>query len=197
MTDTANRHTIGGRIHETFSQAFQKLVKNDGDIVGMIAYCLYKQQKQEFVERLAKRYRTISRRSPRVEAFHGDFFHDSQINHLRDIADLRLTTYVKAFTDEAKNEAYREIAVDKGRSVTAGQSSDRSKTVSTWIFGVSTSIAAAIILGVFVDLDEHFPSVDPFPDRIDRQVEALPENEPDIFKVEPAAPPRSSNLPVM
>jgi hypothetical protein len=45
VTDTDNRRTIAGRIHETFSQAFQNLVKNDGDIVGMIAYCLYKQQK--------------------------------------------------------------------------------------------------------------------------------------------------------
>jgi hypothetical protein len=69
--------------------------------------------------------------------------------------------------------------------------------VSTWIFGVSTSIAGAIILSVFVDLDEHFPSVDPFPDQDQRQAETQPTTELEIFEFEPAAPPSRSNLPVM
>lgn len=163
----------------------------------MIAYCLYKNQKKIYIENLANRYRTIGRRSQRVEVFHKDFFNDNHITDFRDAADLRLTTYIKKFTDEAKNEAYREIASHNIHDQIPDQKNDKSKKINKWIFSVSTSITATIIVGVFVDLDEYFPSIDPFPDAAEEQAELPPAFDADPFDVEPAAPPRQFNLPVM
>lgn len=166
----------------------------------MIAYSLYKNQKKIYVENLANRHRTTSRRSRRIEIFHHDFFNDSHVDDLRDAADLRLTTYVKEFTDEAKNEVYRELAQERDCIQAPIDASEKSKTINKWIFGVSTSITATIVLGVLVDLDRYFPSIDPFPDVLERQAETPPTADDDLFKIEPAAPPPPpirSNHPVM
>lgn len=163
----------------------------------MIAYCLYKEQKKKYVENLARRYRKISRRSRRVEDFHKDLLNPEQIANFRDAADYRLAAYVKTVSDEAKNEAYREMAFDRERPPHDNGRRDKSKTMSNWIFGVSTSIAATIILGVFVDLDEIFPSIDPFPDEAAEPGVRLMDVPADPFAVEPAAAPLPSNRPVM
>jgi len=163
----------------------------------MVAYCLYKEQKKKFIENLTHRYKKISRRSRRVEAFHKDFVNKDQISTFRDAAEYRLSAYIKEFADEAKGEAYREIAVDRDHGQLSNAPTGKSKTINNWIIGVSTSMTATLIIGVFVDLDEYFPAVDPFPDHTEQQAKAPPDIDPGVFRIEPAAPPRQSNLPVM
>lgn len=163
----------------------------------MIAYCLYKEQKRKYVEGLARRYKKISRRNRRVEDFHQDLVNDDQITNFRDAADLRLTTYVKKIADQAKKEARREIAIEKDYERLSEQAGSSSKTVSKWIFGVSTSIAATIIISMFAGVDDYFLSIFSISNDREQHAEAPPRFDADHFKIEPAAPPERSNLPVM
>ena len=163
----------------------------------MIAYCLYKEQKRKYVEGLARRYKKISRRNRRVEDFHQDLVNDDQIANFRDAADRRLTTYVKKIADQAKKEVRREIAIEKDYERLSEQAGTSSKTLSKWVFGVSTSLAATIIVGMFTGVDDYFSSIFSISNDGEQHAEAPPRFDTNHFKIEPAAPPERSNLPVM
>ncbi len=163
----------------------------------MIAYCLYKEQKRKYVEGLARRYKKISRRNRRVEDFHQDLVNDDQLANFRDAADRRLTTYVKKIVDQAKREARREIAIEKDYERLSEEAGTSSKTVSKWIFGVSTSIAATIIVGMFAGVDDYFSSVFSVSNDREQHAEAPLHFDTEHFRIEPGAPPKRLNLPVM
>lgn len=43
------------QITRRYNYVYDKLVKSDNDIAGMVAYCIYKQHKIEFITKFKKR----------------------------------------------------------------------------------------------------------------------------------------------
>ncbi|MDH3662931.1 MAG: hypothetical protein OEU92_23385, partial [Alphaproteobacteria bacterium] len=148
MSNTDRHSDPGTPIHESFSPAYQKFIENEADFVGMLAYCLYKKQKKNYVESLVNRFDNLTRRSKRIEEFHNEIFNDQHVDDFRDAADHRLTTYVKKFVDEAIGETYEKIANNQNRDPVNKDKNRQSRMTSAWVLGISTSMTATIILGV-------------------------------------------------
>lgn len=86
-----------------YSDAYDKLIPEDGDLVGSLAYAIYKKQKREFIIQNG-----LSRDDERVRHYHHDL-QPARIEALRQVAISQLQEYASKISEQIL-EAEREAA---------------------------------------------------------------------------------------
>jgi glutaredoxin 2 len=87
-----------------YSDAYDKLILDDGDLVGSLAYAIYKKQKREFITRNG-----LAHDDKRVRDYHHDL-QDARVEGLRQFAESQLQEYaskISAQILDAEREAAR------------------------------------------------------------------------------------------
>lgn len=110
---------------------YEKLVENDQDLVGMIAYSIYKKHKQEFIKNYKKENNQKNPSTSKLQPFHTSCQLEFQLRKYRDES----TTLVSALTNEIINLKKEEIKTILGTE---------SKTKQFWL-GVLQSLVASLI----------------------------------------------------
>lgn len=132
-----------------YSFIYSKLVKNSADIVGLIAYTIYKRHKIEQIMRIRNEFSVPEDVETQIQAFTSFAESDSQIErYLSEADDLLL-----AFADSSLESHRKEIEDQFDKSVLARveeilPSSKKAKIAQYWV-GVSQGVVASIIF-VFV-----------------------------------------------
>lgn len=88
------------------SHAYESLVENPDDIVGMIAYCAYKAQKRELCMK-----HSLQRDDPRVAQYHFDL-NDGRIGSLRNDATVTLRNYSNSLIGKYDSDERQKIVQD-------------------------------------------------------------------------------------
>ncbi|WP_156427944.1 hypothetical protein [Thiohalocapsa sp. ML1] len=78
MTEQSSKH---------YSDAFAKIIRDDDDLIGSLAYAIYKKEKREFIVA-----HNLERDDPRVVGYHHDL-NGTRIEGLRIAAEAKLTDY--------------------------------------------------------------------------------------------------------
>ena len=82
-----------------FSDVYSRLVQDDNDITGQIAYCAYKRIKQEFIRRVQSEQGTVLIPDEMLEEFYA-----SQTDYTRGLYRKHAKIIAKEFLDEASGE---------------------------------------------------------------------------------------------
>ena len=83
-----------------YSTAYNEIIGGSDDLISMIAYCLYKKQKREFIIK-----HRLAFNDPRVRHYHDDL-NNERITTLRVTAEARL----RAYADTIQNAVLRTSA---------------------------------------------------------------------------------------
>ena len=134
---------------------YSKLVRDDDDIIGMVAYGIYKKHKIEFIESIKKEHH----REPNEEEWHAFALSsntDSQLDKYISQADNSLATFVMASAGEQVKNAERQMLEQYQANIKAVLPSNW-KTVGLSVLGsfiFSAVITLALILGAFSEKDK-------------------------------------------
>ena len=79
-------------MQKKYSEAFSKIVENETDIEGMVAYYMYKQQKQEFTEKYIRQNSKVSDNDT-LKNFHDTCLTDAAIRGYRSQSSELLQKY--------------------------------------------------------------------------------------------------------
>lgn len=129
---------------------YSKLVRDDDDIIGMVAYGIYKKHKIEFIESISKEYG----RHPNNEEWHAFSLASnttSQLNKYISQAETILASFVMDSAGEQIKSAERQMLEQYQANIKAVLPSN-TKTVLLSILGsfiFSAVITIALILGAF------------------------------------------------
>lgn len=145
MTDT-------GAVDQGYSDAYSKLIKDDDDLRGIIAYALYKKQKREFILRNA-----LKSDDPRVVNYHHDL-HEERIGSLKAAAEKKLQTYAEEILEKARDQELQEYA--EGAQYLMIQSAISSATA--WWKAVIYSVLAAFVFGLVLSAARVVQWTNPF-----------------------------------
>lgn len=88
------------------SDAYSQFVSAENDLVGALAYALYKKQKIEYILRIG-----CNRDDPRVRDYHKDL-NPGRITTLRDQADAQIRAFADRVVFDAEESFRKEIAAD-------------------------------------------------------------------------------------
>lgn len=86
-----------------YSTAYEEIIGDNDDLINMIAYCLYKKQKREFIVR-----HRLPFSDPRVRKYHDDL-NAERISTLRVTAEARLRAYADTIQDAVVADVGDEI----------------------------------------------------------------------------------------
>ncbi|MCM1028772.1 MAG: hypothetical protein NC342_00190 [Pseudoflavonifractor sp.] len=134
---------------------YSKLVRDDDDIIGMVAYGIYKKHKIEFIESIKKEYK----REPNDEEWHAFALSTntgSQLNKYISQADATLASFVMNSAGEQIKSAERQMLEQYQANIKAVLPSNW-KTVGLSVLGsliFSAVITLALILGAFSEKDK-------------------------------------------
>ena len=120
---------------------YDKLVEDEDDILGIIAYSFYKRQKIEFVRNFKGTHGTDPSDHD-LKVFHGLSNSDSAIESYK----LKATTLAQEFLDEALGERVKEIEEESDRLV---QQQIKAIKPAFWS-GVIQNIVASVIFVLFI-----------------------------------------------
>lgn len=134
---------------------YSKLVCDDADIIGMVAYGIYKKHKIEFIESIKKEYK----REPNQEEWHAFALSsntDSQLRKYVSQADTTLASFVMNSAGEQIKSAERQMLEQYQANIKAVLPSNW-KTVGLSVLGsfiFSAVVTLALILGAFSEKDK-------------------------------------------
>lgn len=134
---------------------YSKLVRDDDDIIGMVAYGIYKKHKIEFIESIKKEYD----REPNQEEWHAFALSsntDSQLGKYISQADNTLASFVMTSAGEQIKNAERQMLEQYQANIKAVLPSNW-KTIGLSVLGsfiFSAVITLALILGAFSEKDK-------------------------------------------
>ncbi len=134
---------------------YSKLVRDDDDIIGMVAYGIYKKHKIEFIESVKKE----QNREPNREEWHAFSIStntDSQLEKYIAQADSTLATFVMNSAGEQIKYSERKMLEQYQENIKAVLPSNW-KTVGLSVLGsfiFSTVVTVALILGAFSEKDK-------------------------------------------
>ena len=123
---------------------YDKLVQNKNDLIGIIAYGIYKQHKIEFITGIKE----SKNREPNEEECHAFFVSsttDSQLSKYRNDAEIVLTEIVLRTAEEEINAREKEILLDYKKNIKEALPSD----FKTIVLSVVSSFIFSAILAIF------------------------------------------------
>lgn len=134
---------------------YSKLVHDDADIIGMVAYSIYKKHKIEFIESVKSLYG----REPNEEeweAFWVSSNTDSQLSKYVSHADSIIASFVLTTAGEQIKDAERKMLEEYRENIKAVLPSNW-KTIGLSVLGsfiFSAVVTLALILGAFSEKDK-------------------------------------------
>lgn len=134
---------------------YSKLVHDDADIIGMVAYSIYKKHKIEFIESV----KSLHNREPNEEeweAFAVSSNTDSQLSKYVSHADSIIASFVMNTAGEQIKDSERKMLEEYRENIKAVLPSNW-KTIGMSILGsfiFSAVITLALILGAFSEKDK-------------------------------------------
>lgn len=135
-----------------YNETFSQLVRNSHDMYGYIAYCLYKKDKQEFIQKRLKEHNAGKLGSDKMEslpqeeidAFVASATTSTSIDTYRTKANQIISEFLYATLHEEIDKAERDILSDYKENVKS--------VLPPWWHGVLASIAASLIVSVGIAL---------------------------------------------
>lgn len=124
-------------IERGFCLAYDRLVADEHDFLGMVAYSSYKAHKRDFVIQHA-----CPRQDPRINSWNQDFL-STPLELYQDNARRRL----KAFGDILLKESYYEL-----RMQAFDEFSERFNNRMSFVMGVLSSVTATLVVGLMTVL---------------------------------------------
>ena len=135
----------------TFSQAFEKIVLKDDDIIGLIAYSFYKKSKVKWLAAYQNRYREVANED-RIDQWASDHLTEEKIEDYRKRAFELVETYRQSEIIKANQEAYGHIASthEKVKALTGAKGFVASVATGQISFLCSILIAGLLFVGLHV-----------------------------------------------
>lgn len=130
---------------------YSKLVDDENDIIGLVAYAIYKQHKIEYIEKVRKDNNGVDPSEEALKNFIQSSSTDSQIRKYRAEASSILSEVVINVTREQINEAEREMQdtyQTKIREAVKAETPGKGQTIILNIVG--TALFSVIITIVFI-----------------------------------------------
>lgn len=125
-----------------YSFIYGKLVTEDGDLIGLLAYSIYKKQKIEHIQNFVDQH-GCDPNDAELDTFHQFTIADSQIEQYKTTAESKLNDFVNEIMDIKAQEVekfykttFRDIAKEKGHGFWYGI-----------LQGVVSSLFYTILLG--------------------------------------------------
>jgi len=122
---------------------YSELVQSDDDLVGLVAYGIYKRHKIEFIEKF-KRENNRPPYDSECKAFFASSTAPSQLSKYRNEAEDLLVDMVMNSTKEELERARQEIQADYQRNLKAVLPSN----IKTVLLSLAGTVVFSIILGI-------------------------------------------------
>ena len=135
----------------TFSQAFEKIVLKDDDIIGLIAYSFYKKSKVKWLAAYQKHHGEGAKEA-RIDQWASDHLTEDKIEDYRKRAFELVETYRQLEIIKANQEAYGHIASthEKVKALTGAKGFAASVATGQISFLCSILIAGLLFVGLHV-----------------------------------------------
>lgn len=98
---------IAGTSADEYSTIFQRLVKDQSDLVGLAAYGLYKHDKREWLIRLFEKHGRKPDKHD-LDGYH-DRFSDADMKRYRKQAEEKLISFAEVIVEDRRSEFEQEI----------------------------------------------------------------------------------------
>lgn len=137
----------------THNYIYENLVKNDKDILGIIAYGIYKKHKIEFIDKIKKEQGRI----PTDEECRSFFVFsttETQLDSYRDQAEMLLSEAVGNIAREEIVEFEKEMLKNYKKEISSCVPSNMKTFWLSAIAGVVSTLMFTIIAGVFYFIGE-------------------------------------------
>ena len=134
-----------------FNYIYSKLVSGETDIVGHIAYALYKAEKVAFIERYKQDNEGRNPTEKEIEAFHNTTGLDGSIERYKARAFQILNSYSDKTLKAATKQIEEDYIAEKNKHLEkiVEPLKPKSKTHQFW-FGVGQSVVGAFIFAVII-----------------------------------------------
>lgn len=131
-----------------YNEVYEKLVREPGDLVGMIAYALYKDSKRDWILRFEK---DENRRPDEDETFRGYVRAqgDRELDRLRNQAEDLLAEYSGVVLEEAAPRI-REQALQTEALTQAKSLHSQVERNTRWYMGIGANVAGAFLYSVLL-----------------------------------------------
>lgn len=131
-----------------YNYIYSKLVKDDNDLVGLIAYALYKQHKIEYIESFKADNNNTDPTDKDFESFYVGSCTASSLNSYRDEAQQLLEKLTLAAAREDINEFENEMLRNYKREIADAVKSNQPKWWSSVIYSVIGAFVFSIIIAI-------------------------------------------------
>lgn len=138
-----------------YSPAYTRYVNGRSDLVGIIAYCLYKESKNAFIEGFLK----SRSRQPTIDEMSGFVVHSCLPNTIEAYRDMASKIVQASFRNEVSKEAAKESKdfLNRGISDRLGEIDKKlkePKTIKGWFRDAGkelvSNILAIFVIGIFL-----------------------------------------------
>jgi hypothetical protein len=124
------------------STIFQRLVKDDGDLVGLAAYGLYKHDKREWLARFVERH---GRRPDRRDLDdYQDRFSDADIKRYRKQAEEKMLSFAEVIVEDRRSDFEQEIRARELDGLRARLETFIDRRTSAWV-AIGTNLVAWVV----------------------------------------------------
>lgn len=131
-----------------YNYIYSKLVKNNNDLVGLIAYALYKQHKIEFIESFKANNNQQDPSEADFNSFYIGTCTQSSLSNYRDEAQNLLEKITLAAAREEINEFEESMLRDYKKEIEIAVKKNNPK----WWISVGYSVIGAIVFSLFIAL---------------------------------------------
>lgn len=108
MSDNAETAGAGtGDEVGDYSTIFQRLVMGEDDVVGLVAYGLYKHSKRDWIIRFREK-RGRKPGQPDLVGYH-DHFSDADMDRFRTQAEAKMLSFAEVIVEDRRNEFEQEV----------------------------------------------------------------------------------------
>ena len=136
-----------------YCSIYSKLVKNEGDMVGHIAYSLYKAEKVQYIKEQKESMKVDVLPEEIVQEFSSGRDNQKSLEHYRGMAETILQKFIGGSFDDMSGQVIDEVTNRLTQHMDANITPDLPKKESWWVKflnGCLQSIGGAIALSVII-----------------------------------------------
>lgn len=133
---------------QVYNPIYNKLVKDDKDLVGLIAYALYKQHKIEFIKSFKASHDNADPKQGDFESFYVGSCTTSSLNSYRDEAQILLEKLTLAAAREEIDAFENEMLQDYKKEIAEAVKSNQPKWWNSVIYSVIGAFVFSIIVAM-------------------------------------------------
>lgn len=139
---------MAGRRRRRYFYIYKKLVENERDMIGHIAYSLYKSEKVDHIEEYKKKNNVLEVPDSEIDAFTAGRDNERSIKHYRKIAADLLQEFIGGSFDEMSEQVVNRVSTNVtehiNNNVIPLMPEKESRKSKFW-WSVAASVMAAIL----------------------------------------------------